>query len=76
IPLIDMVIRMNIDDQVQHAQALQQMWGVIGETQTPVHHDGQVNVSGQVWNAISPEPLPANTKVRVVRVLLEVEKVP
>ncbi|CAG0926428.1 hypothetical protein TFLX_00079 [Thermoflexales bacterium] len=73
-PLIDRAIRINVNDQVQHAQALQQMWGVIGETQTPVHTDGHVEVSGQVWSAVSHAPLPAGTKVRVVKVVLEVEK--
>ncbi len=76
LPFIDKAIRIDVNDQMQQAQALQQMWGVSGETQTPVHADGQVAVSGQVWNAISREPIPANTKVRVARVLLEVEKLP
>jgi membrane-bound ClpP family serine protease len=53
---------------------MQQMWGVIGETQTPVYADGHVAVSGQVWNAVSLEPLPAGMKVRVVKVILEVER--
>ncbi len=76
IPMIDKAIRVDVSDQMQRIQAQQQMWGVIGETQTPVHLDGHVNVSGQVWNAISHEPLPANTRIRVVRVLLEVERLP
>jgi regulator of protease activity HflC (stomatin/prohibitin superfamily) len=75
-PFIDKAVRLDVDDQVQHARAMQQMWGVIGETQTPVHADGHVEVSGQVWNAVSREPIPAGAKIRVVRVLLEVEKLP
>ncbi len=73
---IDRAIRVDVNDQVQRAQAQQQMWGVIGETQTPVHTDGHVEISGQVWSATSHEPLPAHTKVRVVKVLLEVERMP
>ncbi len=76
LPFIDKAVRIDVNDQMQQAQAMQQMWGVIGETQTPVHSDGQVEVSGQVWNASSHEPIPANTKIRVVKVLLEVEKLP
>ncbi len=74
IPTIDRAIRVDVSDQMQRAQAQQQLWGVIGETQTPVHVDGHVEVSGQVWSAISHEPLPAGTKVRVVKVILEVER--
>ncbi len=75
-PLVDRAIWIDVNDQVQQAQAQRQMWGAIGETQTPVQTDGHVEVSGQVWNAVSREPIPANTQVRVVRVLLEVEKLP
>jgi regulator of protease activity HflC (stomatin/prohibitin superfamily) len=47
IPIIDRAIRVDANDQVQWAQAQQQMWGVIGETQTPVHEEGgHVEVSG------------------------------
>jgi membrane-bound ClpP family serine protease len=74
LPFIDKAIRIDVNDQVQHAQAMQQMWGVIGETQTAVHLDGHVEVSGQVWNAVSREPIPAGATIRVVKVLLEVEK--
>jgi membrane-bound ClpP family serine protease len=76
IPFIDRAIRIDVNNQVEHARAMQQMWGVIGKTQTPVHADGHVEVSGQVWNAVSREPIPAGAKIRVVKVLLEVEKLP
>lgn len=70
---IDFAQRFDVADQFQRAQAQQQLWGVIGETRTPVQADGHVEISGQVWSAISREPLPAGTKVRVVKVILEVE---
>lgn len=75
IPFVDRAVRMDVNDQMQRAQIQQQPWGVNGETQTPVHTDGHVEVSGQVWSAMSHEPLPAGTKVRVVKVILEVERV-
>jgi regulator of protease activity HflC (stomatin/prohibitin superfamily) len=71
---IDFAVRFDVADQFQRAQAQQQMWGVIGETRTPVQADGQVDISGQVWSAVSNEPLPEGTKVRVVKVILEVER--
>ena len=74
IPFIDHAIRVDVSDQVQRAQAQQQLWGVIGKTQTPVYTDGHAEISGQVWSAISHEPLPVGTKVHVVKVILEVEK--
>jgi regulator of protease activity HflC (stomatin/prohibitin superfamily) len=72
---IDFAVRFDVSDQMQRARGQQQMWGVIGETQTPVHTDGHVGISGQIWSAVSHEPLPAGTKVRVVKVVLEVERV-
>ncbi len=76
LPFIDKAVRIDVNDQVEQARVRQQMWGAIGETQTPVQAEGHVEVAGQVWNAVSREPIPANTKIRVVRVLLEVEKLP
>lgn len=73
-PIVDRAIRVDVSDQMQRAQAQQQMWGAIGETQTPVHTDGHVEISGQVWSAVSREPLSTGTKVRVVKVILEVEQ--
>jgi membrane-bound ClpP family serine protease len=76
LPFIDKAVRIDVNDQLQRAQAMQQMWGVIGKTRTLVQAEGQVEISGQVWNAVSREPIPADTKIRVVKVLLEVEKLP
>jgi regulator of protease activity HflC (stomatin/prohibitin superfamily) len=73
---IDRVVRVDVSDQAQRALAQTEIRGVIGETQTPVHTDGHVEVSGQIWSAISRDPLPVGTKVRVVKVILEVEKLP
>jgi membrane-bound serine protease (ClpP class) len=50
--------------------------GAIGETRTPVHEDGSVQVASELWTARSEEPIPASTKVRVMRrdgFVLEVE---
>lgn len=52
--------------------------GATGETFTPVHEEGTVQVASELWTARSPQPIPAKTKVRVVRregFILEVEPI-
>lgn len=52
--------------------------GAFGETRTPVHEEGSVQVASELWSARSVTPLPANVRVRVVRrdgFVLEVEPV-
>lgn len=41
--------------------------GATGETQTVVHQEGTVQVMGELWTARSSQPIPAETKIRVVR---------
>ena len=48
--------------------------GAVGETRTTVYTDGQVIVAGQERDAVSQSPISANQRVRVVRMILEVEK--
>lgn len=74
IPFIDKAIPIDTRDQVKRVQEQQNLWGSIGETLTPVHADGNVEISGETWNAISKTPIPLGAKVRVTRVLLEIEK--
>jgi membrane-bound serine protease (ClpP class) len=42
--------------------------GEIGVARTPVGESGSVFVHGEHWNAYSDQPIPADTKVRVVAV--------
>ena len=46
------------------------MIGEIGRTRTPVAPDmpGQIDARGEIWRAISREPLPAGTTVRIVAI--------
>jgi regulator of protease activity HflC (stomatin/prohibitin superfamily) len=74
IPVIDKAIPIDTRDQVKKAQEQQNLWGSIGETLTSVHTDGSVEISGETWNAISKTPIPVGAKVRVTRVLLEIEE--
>lgn len=46
----------------------------IGETRTTVYTDGKVFLDGEEWTAVSRSPISAGQRVRVVRMVLEVEK--
>ncbi len=50
------------------------MTGLVGETRSTVFTDGKVFLAGQEWDAISQSPISAGQDVRVVRMILEVEK--
>ncbi len=73
-PIIDRAIPIDTRDQLTKIQAQQGIFGAIGETKTLVHHEGNVEVVGQIWNAVSSEPIPPNTRVRIAKVVLEVER--
>ncbi|MFZ5856325.1 MAG: NfeD family protein [Chloroflexota bacterium] len=48
--------------------------GAVGETLTPVFRDGRVLFSSGEWDAISQAPIASGRRVRVVRMILEVEE--
>ncbi len=41
--------------------------GAIGEAKTPIHNEGSVQVSSELWSARSDVPIPAGARVRVVQ---------
>jgi membrane-bound ClpP family serine protease len=51
-----------------------QFVGVPGETRTTVYTDGKVFLMGEEWDAMSRSPISAGQRVRVVRMIVEVEK--
>jgi len=54
------------------------MIGKIGSATTDIHETGKVMVHGEYWNAYSERPIPAGTRVRVIKVhglKIEVEQV-
>lgn len=58
------------------AHDLEHLIGEIGESRTPIHHDGSVYVNRELWSARSNVPIPAGQLVRVVGregLILEVE---
>lgn len=48
--------------------------GTFGETQTTVHTAGTVLIDNKSWDAMSSHPIAPKSKVRVKRVVLEVEE--
>jgi membrane-bound ClpP family serine protease len=51
-----------------------QFVGVVGETRTTVYMSGKVSLMGEEWDAVSQSPISAGQRVRVVRMIVEVEK--
>jgi len=43
------------------------MIGEEGVAQTDIHTEGKVLVHGEYWNAFSEKPIPAGSKVRVLK---------
>lgn len=50
------------------------LMGVVGEARTTVYTDGKVFVAGEEWDATSRSVISAGQRVRVVRMILEVER--
>jgi len=48
--------------------------GAVGEARTTVYTDGKVLVDGREWDAMSQSPISVGQRVRVVKIILEVEK--
>ena len=48
-------------------QDLQNLIGKTGEAKTRVHEEGSVQMAGELWSARSEKPIPAGSRVRVVR---------
>jgi len=48
--------------------------GAVGETLSTVFRDGKVLFSSGEWDAVSQTPIAAGRRVRVVRMILEVEE--
>ena len=65
IPFIDRGVKKDVKDQVKQFQDNQRIWGDIGNTLTTVHTEGDVEISGEFWNATSKDPIPAGERVRI-----------
>lgn len=72
IPFIDKAELKQLGD-VQKTPSRMYVGGV-GETLSPVFRDGKVLFSSGEWDAISQTPIASGRRVRVVRMILEIEE--
>ncbi len=72
IPLIDKGVIKKLGDPDQTPS--RRYVGAVGETLSPVFRDGKVLFSSGEWDAVSQRPIASGRRVRVVRMLLEVEE--
>lgn len=76
--LIILTIYFALRDKEKKMSGRSALEGEVGVARTDINPEGRVLVHGEWWNAKSKEPIPVNSKVRVVKakgIVLEVEKV-
>jgi hypothetical protein len=74
LPAIDRGVMVDLQPKLQQAQTLASTPGaVIGQAVTAIFPEGTVELNGARWDAVSLKPIAMGTKVRVRRVLLEVQ---
>lgn len=73
IPIIDRGVVKDLNVTAQSSAS--SLVGSLGESRTTIFTDGKVLVAGEEWPAVSESLISAGERVRVVRILLEVEKV-
>lgn len=75
LPAIDRGVMKDLGEGPHEATPSRRLVGAVGETETTVYTDGKVRLmSGEVWDAVSQRPISSGQRVRVVRMLLEVEE--
>ncbi|MBI5351286.1 MAG: hypothetical protein HZB50_01470 [Chloroflexi bacterium] len=72
IPLIDRGVIKQLGDPNETPS--RKYVGAVGETLSTVFRDGKVLFSSGEWDAVSQTPIASGRRVRVVRMLLEVEE--
>jgi hypothetical protein len=72
IPMIDKGVLKQVGD-MQNTLS-RSLVGATGEAHTSIYTDGKVLLAGEQWDAMSHTPISAGQRVRVVRIVLEVEK--
>jgi len=74
IPVVDRATSIDKSSLVQVGET-GSLLGMIGETQTTVYTTGTIQIAGRTWDSISDHPVAPKSKVRVRRIVLEVEEV-
>jgi membrane-bound ClpP family serine protease len=75
IPYLDRGTIVDLQDRMDKAAKRIVFPGAAGEAVTPIHADGSVLIRGETWNAASKSPIAAGESVRVVRIVVEVERI-
>jgi membrane-bound ClpP family serine protease len=73
IPFIDMGKIKKLGDP-DNSSPSRRYVGAVGETLTSVFRDGKVLFSSGEWDAVSQTPIASGRRVRVVRMILEIEE--
>ena len=73
IPLIDKGVIKKLGEPDDSSPSRRYV-GAVGETLSTVFRDGKVLFSSGKWDAISQTPIASGRRVRVVRMILEVEE--
>ncbi len=73
IPLIDKAVIKKLREPDDSSPSRRYL-GAVGETLSTVFRDGKVLFSSGEWDAISQTPIASGRRVRVVRMILEVEE--
>ena len=72
IPIIDRTVMKELGSLERTPST--RLVGLVGETRTSVYTGGKVSLASEEWDAISQTPISPGQRVRVVRMILEVEK--
>ena len=72
IPFVDRGVIKELGSGVEMAS--QRLLGAVGETRTTVFSSGKVVLDGEEWDAVSHSVISAGRRVRVVKMILEVEE--
>jgi regulator of protease activity HflC (stomatin/prohibitin superfamily) len=73
LPIVDVTHWIEVDNSVTTGNDFQRVFGSTGEARTLVEQDGSVEVGGRVWSATSSQSILPGTRIRVKKVILEVE---
>ncbi len=68
------IMKLVVDDRKKQMDEANSSVGTFGETQTTVHNSGTVIIGDRVWDAMSAKPIAPKSRVRVKRVVLEIEE--
>ena len=75
LPIIDRTTSTSPQSGTNTHQTSQFLIGAAGEASSFVEESGEVVINGITWNATSAQSIPPGTRVRVKKVIVEVEEI-